>query len=99
MNDEKLIINKGFFRTFEDTCFLYKILDVKLERSLLERMFGIGTIICYTGDSTDPQLVLKHIKKSKEIKEFKVFKENKEFKVSKALMAFKEFKVSKEFRE
>ena len=67
VNDEKLIINKGFFRTFEDTCFLYKILDVKLERSLLERMFGIGTIICYTGDVTDKVIKLLHIKNSKEI--------------------------------
>ena len=31
VNDEKLIINKGFFKTSEDTCYMYKIIDIKLD--------------------------------------------------------------------
>ena len=49
---------------------LYKIQDVTLKRSLFERMFGLGTIICYTGDVTNPELVLEHVKHAKEIKEY-----------------------------
>ncbi len=67
---DRITINAGLFKTTEDDCYMYKVQDVKLTRTLAEKMVGVGTIICYTGDSTDPQLVLKHIKKSKEIKEY-----------------------------
>ncbi|MBR6451146.1 MAG: PH domain-containing protein [Lachnospiraceae bacterium] len=70
VEDEKLVINRGFFKTTEDDCYLYKILDVKLERSLIERMSGLGTVICYTGDVTDKVLKLIHVKHSNEIKDF-----------------------------
>ncbi len=70
IKEDRITINTGLFKTAEDDCYMYKVQDVKLTRTLAERMVGVGTIICYTGDSTDPQLILKHIKKSKEIKEY-----------------------------
>ena len=36
----------------------YKVIDVRLESTLLERMLGLGTIHCFTGDVTDPDLKL-----------------------------------------
>ena len=70
VENEKLTVNKGFFKTSEDSLYLYKILDVKLERTLFERIFGLGTVVLYTGDVTDKVLKLEHIKKSKEINDF-----------------------------
>ena len=70
VNEEKLIINKGLLKTTEDTCYLYKIIDIKLERSLCERIFGMGTILCYTGDVTDKVIKLIHIKNSKVINDY-----------------------------
>ena len=70
VNEEKLTINKGLLKTTEDTCYLYKIIDIKLERSLCERIFGMGTILCYTGDVTDKVIKLIHIKNSKKINDF-----------------------------
>ena len=46
------------------------IQDVKLVRSLWERIFKLGTVICYSGDVTDAKLMLAHIKNSSEIKEY-----------------------------
>lgn len=70
IEEEKITLNKGFLNTVEDSLYMYKVLDVKLERSLGERMFGLGTIVCYTGDVTDQVLRLEHIKNSKEISDF-----------------------------
>ena len=49
---------------------MYKVQDVTLKTSFFERIFGLGTVVCYTGDTTNPQLVIEHVRKSREIKQF-----------------------------
>lgn len=70
VNEEKLTIRSGFLSIIEDDAFLYKIQDVRLVRSFWERIFGLGTIICYTGDTTHPELSLVRVRHSSEIKDF-----------------------------
>ncbi len=67
---ELLTVKKGLLKTIEDDCYMYKVQDVKMTTTLLERLFGLSTVICYTGDTTDPQISLTHIKNAKEIKGF-----------------------------
>ena len=67
----KLInVSAGFLSKKEDDCYMYKITDVRLERSFLERLVGVGTVSCYSAAVTDPTLVLKHVKHCVEIKDF-----------------------------
>lgn len=70
LSQKKINIKKGLLRTEEDDTLMYKIQDVKLVRSLWERIFKLGTVICYSGDVTDAKLMLTHIKNSSEIKEY-----------------------------
>lgn len=70
ITEEKLTITTGFLSITEDDAFMYKIQDVRLTRSLAERMFKLGTITCYTGDTTHPELILHHIRHSGDIKDF-----------------------------
>lgn len=70
IGEELITINTGFLKTEENYCYMYKVQDVKLTATLAERMFGLSTITCYTGDVTHPQILLAHIKNAKEIKDF-----------------------------
>ena len=70
MKDDMLNVKSGFFKLEQNDCYMYKIVDVKLSQSFMERLCGLGTITCYTGDTTDKELILKHIKNSEEIRNY-----------------------------
>ncbi|MEI3436726.1 MAG: PH domain-containing protein [Blautia sp.] len=70
VTDEIITIDSGLLKKEENDCYLYKVIDVRLETRLFERMLGLGTIHCFTGDVTDPDLKLLHIKHAKEIKDY-----------------------------
>ena len=70
VGEDVLTIQTGFFTTKENDCYMYKIQDVEWEQTLLERIFGLGTVVCFTGDVTHPQLRLEHIKNSKTLKNY-----------------------------
>ena len=70
VREEDVVINEGLLKTHENNCYMYKIQDVELQKSLGERLFGLGTVICYTGDTTHPKLMLEHIKNAREVKDY-----------------------------
>lgn len=70
VKEDLLTVDTGFLNKKENDCYMYKIQDVELETSLLERIFGLGTIICYTADTTHPKLILTHIKNARAVKDF-----------------------------
>ena len=70
LRDNDLTIIKGFFTVRENDCYMYKVSDVEITRTLMQRIFGLSTITCFTSDVTDKTIVMKNIKHGREIKDF-----------------------------
>lgn len=70
VNEDTITVNQGFLNKVENDCYMYKVQDVTLKNSFGERLFGLGSIVCYTGDTTNPQLLIEHVKNAKEIKQY-----------------------------
>ncbi len=77
LKDEILTVKTGFFKTIINDCYMYKIVDVQLEKSLFEKMAGLGTVVCYTSDTTDKVLRISHVCHSEQIKNFILEKSEK----------------------
>lgn len=77
IKEDMITVDTGVFTKVENDCYMYKVQDVEHTASIWERMVGLGTIVCYTGDTTHPKLIIEHIRNSKAIKEF-ILKESEE---------------------
>ena len=77
IKEDMITVDTGVFTKVENDCYMYKVQDVEHTASIWERMAGLGTIVCYTGDTTHPKLLIEHIRNSKQIKEF-ILKESEE---------------------
>ena len=77
LKEDMITIKTGLFKTVEHDCYMYKVQDVEHTATMIEKLFKLGTITCYTGDSTHPKLIIEHVRNSKAIKEF-ILRESEE---------------------
>ena len=70
IREDMITIDEGLLKTVENDCYMYKVQDVEHSATFLEKLAGLGTVTCYTGDTTHPTLILTHIKNSKAVKDF-----------------------------
>ncbi len=68
-DEERLFVKSGVFNIREDEVRFYRILDISLKRSFMQRIFGMGTIVIDSSDKTMKCFEIKNIKNSKETKE------------------------------
>lgn len=64
LDNNRLYLKKGFLNSVTDELLLYRILDVKLSRSLGQKIFGVGTIVLSTADQSNPILTIKNVRNS-----------------------------------
>lgn len=69
LSEERLFIEEGFLNKKENEVRLYRIMDVSLTRSFGQRIFGVGTIHCCSGDKTMGDFDIISVKKPREVKE------------------------------
>ena len=68
LTKDRLLIKTGFFTTREDEVRLYRILDISLKRTLIQKMFGLGTIQCHSSDKTMGHFDIVNVKHSYDVK-------------------------------
>lgn len=62
LDNNRLYLKRGFLNSVMDELLLYRVLDVKLSRSLGQKIFGVGTILLSTADQSNPSLTIKNIR-------------------------------------
>ena len=68
LTKDRLFIKQGFFTTREDEVRLYRILDISLKRTLIQKIFGLGSIQCHSSDKTMGHFEIINVKHSYDVK-------------------------------
>ena len=69
MTEDRLFVETGFFNLVQNEVRLYRILDVKLKRTLGQRLFGVGSIFVSSSDKNLGDFEIKNVKDSANVKE------------------------------
>ena len=69
LTSNRLFINSGFLTQNQDEVRLYRITDVSLSRTLIQRIFGLSTIHCNSSDKTLGNFDIINVKDGENVKE------------------------------
>lgn len=69
LKEDKLCISSGVLSKRYEEIRLYRIRDFTVKRSLLQRIFGLGTIHICSADSTSPEYDIINIRNALQVKD------------------------------
>lgn len=69
LSEDRLFVTSGLFKTVENEVRLYRVLDLSLSRTLLQKIFRLGTIRVSSSDKTLGNFELVNIPNPAQIKE------------------------------
>ena len=69
LGEDMLFYEKGFLSTSVDDILLYRVRDISVKISFWQRLTGVGTVTVNSSDHTMPVLVMRDIKRPREVKE------------------------------
>ena len=69
LSEDRFFVQTGLFSTKEVEVRLYRIMNINLRRSLIQKIFGLGTIHIDSADKDLDCFDIKNIKNSAEVKE------------------------------
>ena len=58
---------RGIFDRRVDNLDMFRVIDLRMRRSLLDCIFGIGTVTLITTDKTDPEFVFERIRRPRRL--------------------------------
>lgn len=65
----KFYFKKGLFNVTSDEILLYRILDLSFKQSVWQKIFGVGSVVLNTADTSTPILEIKNIKTPERVKQ------------------------------
>ena len=80
LSEDRLFVSVGFLNIKDDEILLYRVRDIDTQRSLWQRIFGVGTVTVVSSDKTMPNLVMKNVKDPVFVKEL-IHKQVEEMKI------------------
>lgn len=81
LSEDRLFVSVGLLNIKDDEVLLYRVRDIDTQRTLWQRIFGVGTITVMSSDKTMPNLVLKNVKDPVFVKEL-IHRQVEEMKIS-----------------
>lgn len=69
LTEEKILIESGVFSITQEEIRLYRIMDVTVRCSFLQRLFKVGTIHCCSADKSTPEFDIKDVKNAIQVKD------------------------------
>ena len=67
VSPDRIEYGEGIFDRRVDNIDMFRIVDIKLRRNVLDCMVGVGTVILTTSDKNQPEFEFKKIKDSREL--------------------------------
>ena len=62
LTQDKLLIDSGIFNKTLEEVLLYRVIDLTIKRSFIQRIFRLGTIHCCTRDKSTPEFDIINIR-------------------------------------
>ena len=69
MSEDRLFTSVGFLNLRDEEILLYRVRELDTNRTLWQRLFGVGTVTVISSDKSQPVLALKNIKDPIMVKE------------------------------
>ena len=69
LSEDRLFVSVGFLNIKDDEILLYRVRDIDTQRTLWQRIFGVGTVTVVSSDKTMPTLEMKNVKDPVFVKE------------------------------
>lgn len=67
VNADRIEFSRGILDRRVDNLDMFRVIDLKLRKNIIDCVFGIGTVALETTDKSDPQFVFKKVRHCRDL--------------------------------